>query len=261
MEKRENRKMERIRKPLLGVINILRFNWHFYALSFVLVFLIFFITELAVPFYHFFIFSVCIAIVATTFISLLISFSIYDLSNLYTFDWLDDSGIQTNNIININAGFDETSALLQSKYSTANMQVFDFYDEGKHTEVSIKRARAAYPPYKDTIHIDTSFLPLPDSSVSTAFLLLAAHEIRNDTERITFFKELKRVMAVSGSIIVTEHLRDVANFLAYTIGAFHFHSKSTWLKTFTAAGFIITKEIKITPFITTFILEKNGTTT
>ncbi|HMG82104.1 MAG TPA: hypothetical protein VK559_03635 [Ferruginibacter sp.] len=253
--------MERIRKPFQGVINIVRFNWHFYALSFSIVLLLLFITRYTPAASLFYILLVCIAIVVTTFISLLVSFFIYDLSNLYTLDWLDRSGIQpANNIININAGFDETSALLQLKYPAANMQVFDFYDERKHTEVSIKRARAAYPPYKNTIYIDTSTLPLADSSIDTAFLLLAAHEIRNDRERIAFFEELKRVIVISGRIIVTEHLRDMANFLAYTMGAFHFHSKPTWLKTFTASGFVISKEIKVTPFITTFILEKNGTT-
>jgi hypothetical protein len=47
--------------------------------------------------------------------------------------------------------------------------------------------------------------------------------------------------------------------MAYNFGFFHFHSKNTWLKTFHRSGLTITNEIKITPFITTFILDKNGT--
>ena len=61
-----------------------------------------------------------------------------------------------------------------------------------------------------------------------------------------------------GQVIVTEHLRDTANFIAYNIGFLHFHSKETWLQTFRNAGFKVFQEIKITPFISTFILTKNG---
>ncbi|MEO7045031.1 MAG: methyltransferase, partial [Ferruginibacter sp.] len=97
-------------------------------------------------------------------------------------------------------------------------------------------------------------------SIDKIFTILSAHEIRDDKERVSFFEELHRVLNSTGQIIVTEHLRDTANFLAYNIGFFHFHSKATWLKTFQLSGFQIVNEIKITPFITTFILEKNGTT-
>ena len=75
-----------------------------------------------------------------------------------------------------------------------------------------------------------------------------------------FFKELNRITKNDGQIVVVEHLQDVANFLAYNIGFFHFHTKATWLKTLYAAGLRVQKEIKITPFITTFILQKNGNT-
>ncbi len=67
------------------------------------------------------------------------------------------------------------------------------------------------------------------------------------------------MLAKTGKIIVTEHLQDRANFLAYNIGFFHFHSRTTWLNTFQSAGLNVADEIKVTPFITTFILDKNGT--
>jgi hypothetical protein len=89
-------------------------------------------------------------------------------------------------------------------------------------------------------------------------LFLAAHEIRNDSERIIFFKELSRILTPEGKVIVTEHLRDIPNFLTYNIGFLHFHSKATWYKTFATAGLAVNKEIKTTPFISTFILTKYG---
>jgi ubiquinone/menaquinone biosynthesis C-methylase UbiE len=261
MEERKIRAMEIKRKPFQGVLNIIRFNWHFYVLSALsLAVLIYAATQLDQPL-KLFIYLVCIGIAVTTSISLLVSLYVYDLSGLYKLGWLDELPLDKKlQIVNINAGFDETSVLLAQKFKNANLCVFDFYDAEKHTEVSIKRARKAYPAYPGTQAIKTAHLPMADASTDTVFVLFSAHEIRDETERIIFFKELNRILKANGKVIITEHLRDTANFFAYNIGFMHFHSKNIWLKTFTTSAFHITKEIKITPFISTFILEKNGIT-
>ena len=87
-------------------------------------------------------------------------------------------------------------------------------------------------------------------------MLFRSHEIRNDNERVVFFNELSRILKPEGQILVTEHLRDYSNFLAYNIGFLHFLSKSSWNKTFSKANLKIKNEQKITPFITVFTLEK-----
>ena len=89
-------------------------------------------------------------------------------------------------------------------------------------------------------------------------MILSAHEIRNREERNSFFRELGRLLSASGQIVVVEHLRDAPNYLAYNIGAFHFHPRSAWLSTFETARLNIESEVKITPFITVFFLKKNG---
>ena len=173
--------------------------------------------------------------------------------------WLDKLPVSQNgNLVNINAGFDETSELLASKYPASELHVFDFYDPQKHTEVSIKRARKAYPPYKNTIKVTTAVLPLESNSADNIFLIFSAHEIRSNDERVCFFKELNRIVKDDGKIIITEHLRNLSNFTVYNIGFFHFLSLSNWLVTFKKSNFKICDSIKITPFITTFILTKNG---
>lgn len=254
--------MEPIRQPFQGVWNIIRFNWHFYLLSFILIAFIISLNGFVNGPYLIYTNIFCALVIATTLVSLFISFYVYDVSDLYKLNWLDTLTIEPNSkIANINAGFDETSTLLKHKYPTAELLVFDFYDPAKHTEVSIKRAREAYSPYTNTQQITTSVLPVQDSYMNRIFVILSAHEIRNDDERVVFFKELKRSLKPDGQIVVTEHLRDLSNFLAYNIGFFHFISKASWKKTFTNAGLTICKEINITPFITTFILEKNGAAT
>jgi ubiquinone/menaquinone biosynthesis C-methylase UbiE len=250
-----------IRKPLQGVMNVIRFNWHFYAFSASIVVFIFLIQ-------HYFISLgvtgdiLVLLIICSTFISLVVSVYIYDFSDLYKLSWLNHlKSDKKEKIINVNAGFDETSTMLKSKFENSELYIADFYDPAKHTEVSIKRARKAYPPFPNTQQVSTIHLPIQDNSADKIFTILSAHEIRNEKERITFFKELHRVLKPNGKVIVTEHLRDTANFLAYNIGFFHFHSKAAWMKTFRSSGLTLLEEIKITPFITTFILEKNGTAT
>ena len=251
--------MEQIRKPFQGVWNIIRFNWHFYFLS------VAFLTGLLISSHYIslpyrpYIFIVFAFVIATTLTSLLISFYIYDISDLYKLNWVVDE--QSNiKIININAGFDETSSLLKAKFQNAVLIVLDFYDPLKHTEVSIKRARKAYPAFPNTKQVTTSSLKLQDNSADKIFVTLAAHEIRDEKERIVFFKELYRILKPGGQIFLSEHLRDMANFLAYNIGAFHFLSRKNWYETFNKSGLIIKTEQKVTPFITIFTLEKYGTT-
>lgn len=254
--------METLRKPFQGVKNIIRFNRHFYFIALgVVVGLIvlapFFSNTLSYLFY-----GTAALIVLVTASSLAFSCYIYDFSGLYKLKWLASLKAEKGKtIVNIHAGFDETSELLKARFPICNMEVLDFYDPKKHTEVSIKRARKAYPPFPGTESTTTAALPLSDSEADFIFLIFAAHEIRDPQERVTFFKELKRSLAPNGKILVTEHLRDLPDFMAYTIGFFHFYPKSEWHYTFKAAGLKVSSEMKSTAFITTFILEPDGTST
>ncbi len=251
--------MERLnRKPLQGITNIIRFNWHFYAVALGLLAALAFMQpflpgELVATVTLFMVLAFLGMVV-----SLAVSWYVYDQSPLYSLNWMDDLPTKPGmNLVNIHAGFDETSALLQQKYPQANWQVFDFYDPVKHTEVSIKRARKAYPVFTGTQSISTQVVPLASASVDGIFLLLSAHEIRNPAERILFFTQLQVSLRPDGKVIVVEHLRDAYNFAAYTIGFFHFYPRSVWRKTFAQSGLTEVKETKITPFISVFILQKN----
>lgn len=253
--------MEALRKPFEGVYNIVRFNWHFYVLAFAAISLVLLGGLLLRPSFA------PVAMIASALMalplvsSLLVSYYIYDCSALYTLSWLNHIDLRKGSlIVNIHAGFDESSHLLKHKFPDAQLSVLDFYDPAKHTEVSIKRARKAYPAFPGTKAISTSDLPLTESSSDGIFLILAAHEIRNEEERLAFFTGLKQALKPDGKIIVTEHLRDLPNFLAYTIGFFHFLPESHWKKAFNDSGLYIEQRFRITPFINTFILTKHGPT-
>lgn len=243
-----------MRKPFQGVVNIVRFNWHLYLIALSIISVLFLMANY---FDKPFLYGIAVLIFATTIISLLASFYIYDVSKLYQLDWLDKNN-DDQVILNINAGFDETSYLLQDKFNDSKVIALDFYNPEKHTEISIKRARKAYPSFQNTTQIETTNLKLSDESADKIMVIFSAHEIRNKEERIEFFKELYRVIKPSGKIYVTEHLRDIPNFIVYNIGCFHFYSKASWKSIFTESNLRIAKEIKLNPFVSNFILQKNG---
>lgn len=251
--------MAAIRKPLQGTINIIRFNWHFYLLALMTVILLLAAAEYF-PLIALFGYAAAILVLLLILSSLAVSCFVYDLSGLYSLHWLDHLSPNKNDmIVNINAGFDETSEILKARLPHRRFYLFDFYDPAKHTEVSIKRARKMYPPPDGTQMIRTSSIPLEDNSADKVFVIFAAHEIRDTREKILFFKELKRVLKPGGKILVTEHLRDLPNYLAYHIGSFHFYPLQSWKNLFGEAGLEISGRFKTTPFITTFMLIKNGT--
>ncbi|MEN7548593.1 methyltransferase domain-containing protein [Rapidithrix thailandica] len=250
--------MAGIRKPFQGIWNIIRFNWHFYALAFGIAIVALSGSQYLPVSFRIYPSVISILILVTSLISLLVSMYVYDFSSLYKMTWLNYvKKVKKARILNIHAGFDETSQLLNSHYPDAGLTVFDFYDPAKHTEVSIKRARKVYPPYPNTRKTSTTQLPLDSHTTDIVFILLSAHEIREESERQQFFHELRRVLKPSGQIVIVEHLRNLPNFIAYTIGFFHFIPQSSWLLSFQKANLHIVTKKNITPFITLFILE-NG---
>jgi hypothetical protein len=246
-----------VRKPFQGVTNIIRFNWHFYIIACLLVLFLFASLWFLPADLYWLVNSAALIICFTTLFSLLVSYYVYDHSGLYNLHWLNELNITPGkSIINIHAGFDETSGILTNRYPHADITVFDFYDPQKHTEISIERARKAYAPYSAAIKISTAHIPLNESSADLIFNIFAVHEIRNKQERVNFLRKQAEVLRTGGKCIVVEHLRDIPNFFAYNIGFLHFYSVREWNSNFSLAGFSVEKTKKITPFVTVFILKK-----
>jgi len=246
-----------MRKPYQGVLNIVRFNWHFYLIAIAIVFVLLLTSVFSDKMIFWISISFASGTIIVTLVSLCVSYYVYDRSALYNFSWVKEISEHTpESIVNIHAGFDETSSMLKKNFPAANLNVYDFYDPNKHTEISIERARTAYPPFEGTLKISTSSLPAEESSIDAIFNIFALHEIRVRTERINFLKLQVEALRNEGRCIVVEHLRDVPNFLAYNIGFLHFFPEREWSVNFFQAGLKIERKFKITPFISVFILKK-----
>jgi SAM-dependent methyltransferase len=242
------------RRKFQGVLNILRFNRHFYVFG-LLTLALLFASRFIIHWPNFLFLLIVAAFLYGLIMPLIVSAYVYDFSGYYNFDWLTKlvgNSEKIKLITNINAGFDETSFIIKEKFPGSDLKVFDFYNSKRHTEPAIIRARKVSLVYPNTQSIASNLIPLGDATVDIVFLLSAVHEIRSQDEKVQFLKECHRICKLNGKIIMVEHLRDLPNLIAFSIGFTHFFSRSVWKKAFQQAGFTSFKETKFTPFMSIF---------
>jgi len=193
--------------------------------------------------------------------SLGVSHWVYDLSDLYRWKWLEGlSGRFEQPIKSIafcHAGLDETSGALKQKFPVAVWHVLDHFDAVTMTEPSIRRARRWFPPSADTISCAYSAWQCSSATADVIFGILGIHELRSHEERVAWFREAKRCLALHGHIILVEHVRDLANFIAFGPGFLHFHSVRTWRHSWHEAGLVCEHTLRVTPFIRVFLLKSS----
>ncbi len=225
-----------------GLKNVLRFNYPFYLFGIALIIASLVLSSTLEPPYATWAQIFSVLIIAQLALSLRATLQAYDLNGFYEFDWLPRGMPPGARILNISAGFDESTPAIREGNPDAVVQPYDLYDEIRHTEASIRRARRAFPPSADSVRIRSESIPEADGSIDLVCLILAAHEIRDAAERETFFKELTRVLKADGSILLVEHLRNTQNIISYNIGALHFFSRRQWMKAIRTAGLRVVSE-------------------
>jgi SAM-dependent methyltransferase len=242
------------RRKFQGVLNILSFNRHFYVIGLGTLASLF-AAQWLVEWPHVLFWVIVSAFFYGLVMPLIVSAYVYDFSGYYQFHWLNNvigSQERIKLIVNINAGFDETSFIIKEKFPQSDLEVFDFYNAECHTEPAIKRARKVSITYPNTRQIASNSIPVKNSKADIVFLLSAVHEIRSHAEKVLFLTECRRLCKQDGKVIMVEHLRDLSNFLAFSVGFTHFFSRSVWQRAFQEAGFSRFNETKFTPFMSVF---------
>jgi SAM-dependent methyltransferase len=204
----------------------------------------------------------CCAIAAGSgyfvFVSLGVSYLIYDRSDLYRWRWLERAlggGIR-GRIVFCHAGFDEASKALREKFEDAEWRILDHHDPATMTEASVRRARKLYPPTQGTEAAPFGQWPVGNGWADVVFGILAIHEMRTVGERVKWFAEANRCLAEGGRIVVVEHVRDAANFLAFGPGFLHFHSVKNWERSWEAEGLSLIDGFRVTAFVRVFVIGK-----
>jgi SAM-dependent methyltransferase len=176
----------------------------------------------------------------------------FDRSELLRGQWVAaEADSPPKSWVLINAGLAETTVPLQEVFPNAEGKALDIFDPASMTEPAITRVRqqktgvpaATVPP---------DALPVANRSANLVLVMLAAHEIRDGGARERFFRELARIVAPDGKVILVEHLRDLAAALAFGPGMFHFLPRREWLRLGSLAGLQLEHERRMTPFVRVF---------
>jgi len=246
------------RSRFQGLAHVLRYNWPYYGAAAAAIVAAIAITRWAdLPAPVSWLIRIGAGVAAFWSLgSILVTFYVYDLSHLYRWHWLATLlESRPRRWATFHAGLDETSDALRALYPGSHGDVFDVYDPRTMTEPSIERARTNSGD-STASKADAGALPIADSQIDAAFLIFAAHEIRNPADRVRFFQELRRTLRPSGRIVLVEHLRDIWNFAAYGPGFRHFFSRAEWTRVAAAAGFSLQAERSVTPFVRCFVFKK-----
>lgn len=241
-----------------GMLQILRFNWMQYtagALTVCLATLV--VATVAMPAW------VSVMMIGGTAMavfwlvaSLVVSHWIYDRSSVFDVRWVSDVIVTpVQRYANIHFGFDTGTEPARAGFPDAVGTTWDVFDHDATRERSLLRARATATVVPEDA-CDFRNLPASDESFDAVFLMLTAHELRDRGLRERFFGELARLLAKGGSVVIVEHARDLANFVAFGFGFVHFLPASEWLRLADVAGLTTVHEHRITPFVRAIVLRK-----
>ncbi len=183
--------------------------------------------------------------------SVAVSWWVYDASPLYKWDWLRAYfSANPRDWATFHAGVDDATPTLRELFGSKGA-AYDFFDDSVMVEPSIHRARAISRPDVAPIAVDFRALDIESDSLDAAFVMLAAHELREAADRERLFAELRRVLRTGGTLVVAEHVRDAANFAAFGPGAFHFFPVEEWRRL--GEQFETVEEFAITPFVRVWV--------
>lgn len=187
-------------------------------------------------------------------VALAISWGIYDRRGLAQGAWLQQA--HGERVLVVHTGHDLASAIVRQRWAPAACRTVDVGPCIADPSASLRRARATAAASGDAV--TTPVLPLAEGEADLVLAVFALHELRQPTLRVALCREMRRVLAPAGRMVVVEHLRDGWNVLAYGPGSLHFLSRRTWMATFAAAGLQLEAETTLTPWVHRFELARTS---
>ncbi len=245
------------RSQFEGMLRVVWFNWPLYAAAVGVVISLILLAALpacaGLP--QLFLHLLAALVLLQTALSLLASHWVYDRSALRDWQFLSQlvsvqpEGDDRLRIVNVHSGYDETSGVLRRVFPDANIDVIDLFSTLDQKEPSIVKARKLYPPTVDCLCETVDGWPLSDASIDLILIAFAAHEVRNHEKRELLFSQASKVLKPHGRILLVEHVRDFANFVAFGPGFMHFLPLSEWIRCAKQANLKVAKQYRITPLV------------
>jgi SAM-dependent methyltransferase len=144
----------------------------------------------------------------------------------------------------VHCGFDDATPGLAEEIGYGPVQVVDL---AIGSSASLRRARRHELAGAGRHQGEAP--ALAPGSLDSIFVTFAAHEVRDPADQQALFSELSRALRTGGRLVITEHLRDLANVAVYGPGALHFQRAAIWRARAAEAGLSPESHRRITPFV------------
>lgn len=241
-----------------GALRIFLYNWPVFVATWVAALIVFSVLHLLEPPLPWLAAFAAGGAITWSVVSLLVSFYIYDRSRLVAGEWVPPLvGADTRTWATIHAGLD-AEVDLDAVMPGRCIARLDIFDPTVMTSPSIERARERTGSEKPATPCSPTALPLADEACDAIVVAFTAHEIRDDRARERFFGELHRALRPGGKALIVEHLRDLANLVAFGPGFVHFVPRREWLRLATRARLDVASETRITPWVMALTLKRLG---
>ena len=178
----------------------------------------------------------------------------FDRSDFLSGEWLTRCVEQPpKTCVQLSVCVEETTLPISKVFPTTDYIELDLFDESVMSEPAIARAKQ-YAGDSQSIAAKPDALPLSDNTSELTVVTLAAHEVGDASQREALFRELSRITAPRGRLIIAEHLRNLPAAMAFGPGLFHFYPRATWTTLAQKTELRIESEFDITPFFHVFVL-------
>ena len=207
-------------------------------------------------------------------VSLVASWWVYDRSALRRWRFVADRLPRVpQTVLLVVAGFDEVSPALAEVFPDARIEAMDVVSD---PEPSVRRARRLYPAHAPVVDPVTLGA---DQAYDLVLFAQSAHEIRDPRTRHAMLAAARRAVSADeadeadgadsadrargregpdGAVVVVEHVRDLANAVAFGPGFWHFQTAAAWRASFAAGGLRVRDHRTVTPLVHCWTLAPEG---
>jgi SAM-dependent methyltransferase len=168
--------------------------------------------------------------------------------------WVEATAGRPRRWLNLTTGFDDSTATLRRRLD-ADGRAVDVFDPTIDHEPALRRARRRYPVGSVSVAPSALEAAIETGVFDTVFLLMAAHETHG-AQRQALFRVAARTLRPEGRLVLVEHLRDIANLVAFGPGAMHFATRADWLAVAAESRLTLVEETRLTPFVAGFVFRR-----
>jgi SAM-dependent methyltransferase len=172
---------------------------------------------------------------------------IFDRSALTRWEWIRELGPAPARWVHVNAGLNETHAPIARLFAGSEGRDVDIFDPASMTAPTLARARARRG--RGGAGARPGALPVDTGWADAVYVVLAAHEVRDPAAREDLFRELRRILAAQGRLVLIEHPRNLAGALAFGPGVLHFLPMAEWSRLAAGQGLRLLEERAMSPFV------------